>query len=426
LLGDHRYRLIAFDWDGTAVTDRKEHPAELARAMQRLLDGGSLLVVITGTNADNVGGQIAPLLTPAALSRLYMMVNRGSEVYAHEADGTRSLLWGREASSEEDAALDSAADTVRDRLAADHGVQIDIIRNRLNRRKLDLIPTPEWADPPKARIGELLAAVEERLKPVPGGIGAVIDMTDAAAKAAGLRDPRITTDVKHVEVGLTDKSDSIAYVMRRLAPVRAILPAEVLLAGDEFGPIAGFEGSDYRMVSRLAAGATIVSVGREPNGVPPGVVHLGGGPAAFVELLDAQADLGVAPVPAPPAPEEPAGPLPPPDGWVVERTGYDAVSEASSETLFALGNGFMGIRGTADESGPGAAPGAYVAGLFDGTTAGQEDLVVIADWAASEISVAGRALRPWEWRVLENTRRLDLRALRLERTLRCVDPDGRT
>ena len=89
LLGDHRYRLIAFDWDGTAVTDRKEHPAELARAMQRLLDAGSLLVVITGTNADNVGGQIAPLLTPAALSRLYMMVNRGSEVYAHEADGTR-------------------------------------------------------------------------------------------------------------------------------------------------------------------------------------------------------------------------------------------------------------------------------------------------------------------------------------------------
>ena len=62
--------------------------------MQRLLDAGSLLVVITGTNADNVGGQIAPLLTPAALSRLYLMVNRGSEVYAHEADGTRSLLLG--------------------------------------------------------------------------------------------------------------------------------------------------------------------------------------------------------------------------------------------------------------------------------------------------------------------------------------------
>src|SRR6476469_1050202 len=109
------------------------------------------------------------------------MVNRGSEVYAHEADGTRSLLWGREASSEEDAALDHAADAVRDRLANEHGVEIDIVRNRLNRRKLDLITTPEWADPPKARISELLAAVEERQKPVTGGVGAVIDMTADAA-----------------------------------------------------------------------------------------------------------------------------------------------------------------------------------------------------------------------------------------------------
>ena len=37
---------------------------------------------------------------------------------------------------------------------------------RLNRRKIDLIPEPEWADPPKARIGELLAAVERRLHDV--------------------------------------------------------------------------------------------------------------------------------------------------------------------------------------------------------------------------------------------------------------------
>ncbi len=51
---------------------------------------------------------------------------------------------------------------------------------------------------------------------------------------------------------------------------------------------------------------------------------------------------------------------------------------------------------------------------------------MIADWAATDIMVGGRPLRPWEWKILEHTRRLDLRALRLERTLRCVDPDGRT
>ena len=36
---------------------------------------------------------------------------------------------------------------------------------RLNRRKIDLIPLPEWADPPKAQIDELLAAVEARSPP---------------------------------------------------------------------------------------------------------------------------------------------------------------------------------------------------------------------------------------------------------------------
>ena len=32
----------------------------------------------------------------------------------------------------------------------------EIVSQRLNRRKIDLIPEPEWADPPKARIGDLL------------------------------------------------------------------------------------------------------------------------------------------------------------------------------------------------------------------------------------------------------------------------------
>ena len=38
--------------------------------------------------------------------------------------------------------------------------------NRLNRRKIDLIPVPEWADPKKADIGRLLDAVMARLEAV--------------------------------------------------------------------------------------------------------------------------------------------------------------------------------------------------------------------------------------------------------------------
>jgi len=37
-------------------------------------------------------------------------------------------------------------------------------RAALNRRKIDLIAEPEWEDPPKARIAELLTAVDDQLR----------------------------------------------------------------------------------------------------------------------------------------------------------------------------------------------------------------------------------------------------------------------
>ena len=426
VLGEHRYRLIAFDWDGTAVTSRDQRPGDLADGMQRLLEAGVVLAVITGTNAANVSGQIAPLLSRDALSRLYLMVNRGSEVYAYSADGDLDLLWRRDAEPAENEALDATAAAVKRELAARYGVDVNIISNRLNRRKIDLIPTPEWADPPKSRIGELLEAVEERVSGVPGGIAEVISLTNSLAAENGLPDARITSDVKHVEVGLTDKSDSIAFLMRRLVPMRAIQPHEVLIAGDEFGPIAGFEGSDYRMVTRLAHGATMLSVGREPNGVPAGVVHVGGGPDEFVRLLDRQTELiERPPVTAVPQPPPEIAPAPPGDGWRIVSDGYSQVGEASQDTLFALVNGYMGARGCSDEPSPGSSPGAYVAGLYDGGTDGAEDLVVIPDWTTAEILVDGRPFTPWEWQIRSHVRTLDLAAMRLERELVCEDPDGR-
>jgi trehalose/maltose hydrolase-like predicted phosphorylase/hydroxymethylpyrimidine pyrophosphatase-like HAD family hydrolase len=425
-LGDHRYRLIAFDWDGTAVEGRSDRPTELAAAMEALLTSGITLVVITGTNSKNVSGQIAPLLTPAARQRLYLMVNRGSEVYAYDADGALERLWLRTATAAEEAALDKVANGVRDHFAAAYGLEIGIVRDRLNRRKIDLIPTPEWADPPKSQIGELLAAVNERLAGVPGGIGAAIELTQRLSREAGLRDARITTDVKHIEVGLTDKSDSIAYLVRRLAPLRGIELSEILIAGDEFGPIAGFEGSDYRMVTRLAAGATIVSVGREPNGVPAGVLRLGGGPAEFLRVLQGQIRPPAPRAQHPQPPDAPVGVVElPADGWALEREGYDIVHEASLESLLAISNGYMGVRGATDEANPGSTREAYIAGLFDGPEAGVEDLVVVADWTHTGIAVDGAELRPWESDDVSHRRRLDLHSMLLDRTLHCSDAEGR-
>jgi hypothetical protein len=213
-------------------------------------------------------------------------------VFGFAEDGTLLQRWVRVASPEEDRALTVVAEAVRDEIKQRTGLDIGIVYDRLNRRKIDLIPLPEWVDPPKFRIGDLLLAVEQRPGQggLDGGIREVVELTQALAAANGLPDPRITSDVKHVELGLTDKGDAVRWVKRELLEREGISGRELLVAGDEFGPVAGFAGSDDRL-RQVADDAAVISVGTEPNGVPSGVRHLGGGPARFAEILAEQIAL---------------------------------------------------------------------------------------------------------------------------------------
>lgn len=284
------FRAIIFDWDGTAVRDRSEDARPLAAVVEPLLRHRVWIIVVTGTNFGNIDRQFCGLVRPT-LRRHHLVVccNRGSEVYGFDARGKLLQRWLRTATLGEERALTAIAESVRDEINARSGLEIGIVYDRLNRRKIDLIPLPEWADPPKAIIGELLAAVESRLGAagLAGGIGAVIDLTLRYARAHGLPDARITSDVKHVEIGLTDKGDSMAWIKREVLDGEGIVWDQALIVGDEFGPIAGFAGSDD-LLMQGANGATVVSVGREPNGAPPGVLNLGGGPRRFRELLAEQ------------------------------------------------------------------------------------------------------------------------------------------
>ena len=96
---------------------------------------------------------------------------------------------------------------------------------------------------------------------------------------------------QHEAIGLTNDAGTVAWVLRELAHPRDIGPGEMLIGGDEFGPIGGFLGSDSRMLLPEVMEATVVSVGPEPGGTPPHVLHLGGGPARFRKLLADQAAL---------------------------------------------------------------------------------------------------------------------------------------
>ncbi len=82
----------------------------------------------------------------------------------------------------------------------------------------------------------------------------------------------MTSDAKHVEIGLTDKSDSARWIFADLWR-RGIGPGRVLIAGDEFGPLGGLTGSDSFLLVPEAVRATAVSVGAEPTGRSRGIVR---------------------------------------------------------------------------------------------------------------------------------------------------------
>jgi trehalose/maltose hydrolase-like predicted phosphorylase len=349
-----------FDWDGTAVIDRREDAAVLICVAEALLRRRVWLVIVTGTNVENIERQFCNRLAPRVRGHLIVCANRGSEVFGYRPGGDHERRWLRTATAAEDAALTRIAEAARDTIVARTGLDVRIVYDRLNRRKIDLIPTAEWADPPKARIAELQQAVERRLREggFDGGLRAAIDLVQTLAQHNGLPDARITSDVKHVEVGLTDKGDAMRWIRREIVRRLRLRPDDVLIAGDEFGDIAGFGGSDYLMAVE-AHGSPVVSVGVEPNGVPEGVRRIGGGPARFRRLLAEQVWLRRREIPS----AAPAISTATAD-WAITVTGIDAAVERETESVLALGNGFLGVRASVEHAVPGATPLTLAAGVF--------------------------------------------------------------
>src|SRR6266540_1241239 len=363
---DRAFEAIVFDWDGTAVPDRQADAARVRSLVEQLCTAGMDLAVVTGTHIGNVDGQLRA--RPTGPGRLYLCLNRGSEVFLAGRDAPE-LIERREATPAEDEALDAAAGATVAALAA-RGLPAEIVSKRLNRRKIDLIPEPEWADPPKARISELLAAVEGRLRSAGlDGLREAVLIAEQAARDAGLAAPKVTSDAKHVEIGLTDKADSARWIFGELWR-RGIGPSQVLIAGDEFGPLGGLPGSDSFLLPPEAERATAVSVGREPTGVPREVIALGGGPDAFADLLEDQLERRR----RGDVPELDADPT-----WTVSVRGFDPELERVHSSLLTIADGVIGTSGSPVGWHPAARPRVLAAGLYDGEGP-ESDLVACPVW----------------------------------------------
>lgn len=111
--------------------------------------------------------------------------------------------------------------------------------------------------------------------------------------------------------------------------------------------------------------------------------------------------------------------------WIIEETSFTPAREHEMESLFTVGNGFVGTRGSLSEGDGLSSPATFLAGVFDAAGEMTPGLVMAPDWTHMALTVEGRPVRLDIGRRLEHRRILDLRQAILWREWRQEDPAGR-
>ncbi|MFT4087014.1 MAG: glycosyl hydrolase family 65 protein [Gordonia sp. (in: high G+C Gram-positive bacteria)] len=101
--------------------------------------------------------------------------------------------------------------------------------------------------------------------------------------------------------------------------------------------------------------------------------------------------------------------------WEVAESGWDPARANYYETVFTVGNGRLGTRGSLEEGHRGAVSGTFLAGVYDAHDSQVIDLVNAPDWLDTEVYVDGVRLDTDTVDVLEHDRTLDLRTGTLSR-----------
>lgn len=126
------------------------------------------------------------------------------------------------------------------------------------------------------------------------------------------------------------------------------------------------------------------------------------------------------------------------DPWRIRETRYDPAENQRDESLFALGNGYIGIRGTLEEGAPSGAPsvpGSYLNGFHErepiaypegayGYAHWRQTLLNVTSATGFEVRIDGERVAMKGARVDDYERALDLRAGTLRRTFVWKGVDG--
>jgi alpha,alpha-trehalose phosphorylase len=123
--------------------------------------------------------------------------------------------------------------------------------------------------------------------------------------------------------------------------------------------------------------------------------------------------------------------------WAVRETELDLERLAQTESVFALANGHIGLRGNLDEGEPFGLPGTYLAGFYEvrplpyaepgyGNPEAGQTLINVTNGKIMRLLVEDEPLDIRYGELRRHERVLDLRAGVLRRTLEWVSPAGRS
>lgn len=284
-----KYKAVFFDWDGTAVMSRKAPVDEAVAAMKPLLQRGVRLVIVSGTTIENIAsGKIEKYFTQEEQKNLYLGLGRGAFNYAF-CGGIPYIFEDMLPDGECLETIHRVCFEIHMELKRRYGFDTDVVFSRPNYCKIDLMPNALRGDNLFMQENEL-----EMLKKslaehgIAGGLQGLMDLAADTGDRYGLT-VKPTCDAKYLEVGLSDKSDNVDTIFRKLQGETDLKAEECVFWGDEFvGIEEGIYGSDSFMITELTKGGEFYDVSEVPGVRPEGVIRLGGGVEQFLRFLREQ------------------------------------------------------------------------------------------------------------------------------------------
>ncbi len=124
------------------------------------------------------------------------------------------------------------------------------------------------------------------------------------------------------------------------------------------------------------------------------------------------------------------------DAWKLETTRFTGRFAPQVETIYALGNGYLGLRGDIEEGAPTAQPGVFLNGFYEswpivygesayGFARTGQTIVNVTDGKVIKLYVDDEPFELANANILEWRRTLDLRAGTLDRTILFETPAGK-